>query len=422
MGCLSANGIAQEMGAPLQQFDYPRFYFDALSFATGRPDTSRLDVYVEIPYEMLSFTKNGDDFRADFEVTMSVYDSSNTLANEKMWSEQIETKNYDESVSGHIGRLVSHSFFLPSTVYTIAVQVQDKETKKSKHIKRTVIVRKFSSSAFDISDLMLVNRVDKVSGQTVIVPNVSGNIGTTRDSLTVFFEAYQKDPGDTSRFLLTVHSQKGEVVYRDSISRFLTRGSNACFMSIQCKHLAAGEYTAKVHAWLHDPQGTAGSLAGAAVSSHAFTIRWRGFPPTVKDFDIAIDQLQYIADKGVIDEMKRASPEKKREMFLEFWKKRNPTPDVEYNDLMEEYYQRVDYANKNFSHYVDGWKTDRGMVLVIFGMPNNIERHPFDMDAKPYEVWTYYDLNRQFVFVDATGFGDYRLQNPIWDTWQTRYH
>ena len=53
-------------------------------------------------------------------------------------------------------------------------------------------------------------------------------------------------------------------------------------------------------------------------------------------------------------------------------------------------------------------------------MPNNIERHPFDIDAKPYEIWTYYEQNREFVFVDATGFGDYRLQNPMWDLWRTR--
>ena len=120
--------------------------------------------------------------------------------------------------------------------------------------------------------------------------------------------------------------------------------------------------------------------------------------------------------------MKKAAPEDKRRMFNEFWKKRDPTPKTDYNELMEEYYSRVDYANKNFGHYMEGWKTDRGMVYIIFGIPNNIERHPFDMDAKPYEVWTYYEINREFTFVDATGFGDYRLMNPIWDTWRTRYH
>jgi hypothetical protein len=87
---------------------------------------------------------------------------------------------------------------------------------------------------------------------------------------------------------------------------------------------------------------------------------------------------------------------------------------------MDEYYARVEFANKHFSHFMDGWKSDMGMVFIIFGTPSNVERHPFDSDAKPYEIWTYYELNRQFVFIDQSGFGDYHLQNPIWDVWSTR--
>ena len=78
------------------------------------------------------------------------------------------------------------------------------------------------------------------------------------------------------------------------------------------------------------------------------------------------------------------------------------------------------YANKHFGHFFDGWKSDMGMVYIIFGIPNNIEQHPFEIDARPYEIWSYYDQNRQFVFIDYTGFGDFRLQNPIWDVDHTR--
>jgi hypothetical protein len=38
-----------------------------------------------------------------------------------------------------------------------------------------------------------------------------------------------------------------------------------------------------------------------------------------------------------------------------------------------------------------------------------------DTETKPYEVWEYYELNRRYVFVDESGFGDYRLLYPIWD-------
>jgi len=57
------------------------------------------------------------------------------------------------------------------------------------------------------------------------------------------------------------------------------------------------------------------------------------------------------------------------------------------------------------------------MVFITFGPPSSVERHPLDMDSKPYEIWQYYELNRSFVFLDQTGFGDYHLVNPDYSSW-----
>jgi hypothetical protein len=56
-----------------------------------------------------------------------------------------------------------------------------------------------------------------------------------------------------------------------------------------------------------------------------------------------------------------------------------------------------------------------GMVFIILGAPSSVDRHPFEIDSKPYEIWYYYDFDRQIVFVDESGFGNYRLVTPIWD-------
>jgi hypothetical protein len=82
---------------------------------------------------------------------------------------------------------------------------------------------------------------------------------------------------------------------------------------------------------------------------------------------------------------------------------------------MEEYFARVDYANEKFKSRRDGWKTDMGMVFIIFGNPDYVDRHPFELGSQPYEIWDYYGVNRRFIFVDETGFGDYRSVYPIWD-------
>jgi GWxTD domain-containing protein len=111
------------------------------------------------------------------------------------------------------------------------------------------------------------------------------------------------------------------------------------------------------------------------------------------------------------------SDEEKLEKFKEFWKKKDPAPKTEQNRVMREYYRRVAYANKHFKHYYDGWKTDMGMIYIVLGPPDNVDRHPFEYNSKPYEVWHFYNINQSFYFIDETGFGDYRLLNRNYGDW-----
>ena len=62
-----------------------------------------------------------------------------------------------------------------------------------------------------------------------------------------------------------------------------------------------------------------------------------------------------------------------------------------------------------------------GMIYILFGPPTSVDRHPFEVDSKPYEVWNYYQINKQFVFLDESGFGDYRLITPLSDVYTPPY-
>src|SRR5205085_2026998 len=52
-------------------------------------------------------------------------------------------------------------------------------------------------------------------------------------------------------------------------------------------------------------------------------------------------------------------------------------------ELLKRYYGRVKEANRNFTSYCEGWKTDRGMIFIIFGPPVNVYHSRRD------EVWVY---------------------------------
>jgi GWxTD domain-containing protein len=186
---------------------------------------------------------------------------------------------------------------------------------------------------------------------------------------------------------------------------------NQMLIPVSLNNLSFDKYKIEVNA--------AGSQTSASTSSLVISESME-FPLSLNNIDELISQLQYIANKNEMEHMEKAKTTgEKQKRFIDFWKSKDPTPNTKRNEAMLEYYRRLKYADKNFSTvYSKGWKSDMGMVYIIYGNPSNIERHPYEMDAKPYEIWDYYDINRQFIFVDNTGFGDFRLVTPIWDTFR----
>jgi GWxTD domain-containing protein len=390
----------------------PKFFVDALGFISSKHDSSRLDIYTQVTYEGISFVKDASIYTASYELTIDIYDAKKNLVTEKILNETIKTSNYDETVSPKSYKLTQQSFDLPPDKYVVSVQVRDNETGKPFSVKRDVELRNFHSLSFAMSDIMILNKLTAENGKKSIVPNISGNVAELNNSFHVFFEAYNNANLDSVKILAFLYDEKEKFIKTDTSYDLLKSGTNSVFVKINTTNLPMEAYILKINmSPMHSDQPT-------AEVKRKFNIQWRGMPHSFVDLDAAIDQMIYIFDQKEIDKIKILPPEKKVEAFKQLWKTKDPTPGTDRNELMDEYYSRVEYANKNFKHYLQGWRTDMGMVFIIFGSPNNVDRHPFDIDAKPYEVWYYYQLNRQLVFVDETGFGDYHLVTPIWDVWQ----
>lgn len=74
-------------------------------------------------------------------------------------------------------------------------------------------------------------------------------------------------------------------------------------------------------------------------------------------------------------------------------------------ELIRIYYNRTLYANIYFTSFTDGWRTDRGMIYLMFGPPKAVKKTP------EKETWIYSDRMNykvlQFVFN--------RVDNPFSD-------
>ncbi len=401
-----ANSQVENAGKSKSYLGEPKYYIDFLNFKGKEKDKTRLDVFVQVPYKVIQFVKSENEFIANYNVTISVFDEDkNTLFVEKSWTEKLKSQKFELTISKDNYNLSLRSFELLPGKYLIRSIVEDQDSRNEYKSENLVTVKDFSKLPA-VSDIMLISKETVVDGETKILPNVSRNVLAQNEGLPFFFEVYSDSSG--SYKIEYALKDKKDIIFDSTMTKRLDSTHTQIFAKIKNKDLSLGGYELVVSIENND-----GKIL--AITSKAFLSRWIGIPSSVRDLDKAIAQLIYIASSSEISDMEDAkTKEEKIKLYLDFWKKKDPTPNTEENEVRDEYYRRVAYANENFSHYIEGWKSDRGMVFIILGPPNNVDRHPFEYDSKPYEVWEYYNLSKDFVFVDETGFGDYRLVTPMY--------
>lgn len=143
------------------------------------------------------------------------------------------------------------------------------------------------------------------------------------------------------------------------------------------------------------------------MNHYQFLSRWFDIPSSLLNIDIAIENLKFMLESDQVREMKRGNAEEKERKFREFWASKDPTPGTDYNELMTEYYTRIDYAYKKFTTpSKPGHDSDQGRIYITYGPPDSIDRR-FPTSGATQEVWRY--GSRTFIFSATSGFGDFQL-------------
>ncbi len=388
----------------------PKIYFDAYNYAASDSGKTKIRIFFQVPFTSLSFVKKNGKFASLYSIEVAFYDSSGSrMLFEKIWKERVFVRDYSKAINRNNFNLTYKEIELPPAFYKLKITLIDKYALSKVHFVKKIRVRKIDP-AFGVSDIMLFDRKIKRGGKEELVPNVKNIVTTGSDSLNVFYYAYSnKDRNVLINYRL--YSFKSDEAFIVNESVLLKKGKNKMAYTIKPVNFKLGRYNIRI---MITDDATGEKLA---IAKNIFA-RIKFFPPSITDLDLAIREMQYIATPTQIDDMLSTKDYGERlRKFEEFWKKKDPSPGTPINEVLYEYYRRVEYANKHFKHYFPGWKTDMGKVYITLGPPHQIDRHPLELDSKPYEVWYYYDINREFVFVDETGFGDYRLITPLYGDW-----
>ncbi len=106
--------------------------------------------------------------------------------------------------------------------------------------------------------------------------------------------------------------------------------------------------------------------------------------PKVNTHKMMIETLRYITSNA--DYRKMMSDPNPKMAIDSFWISSSGRADIA-TQLIKKYYSRVMSANELFTSFTPGWKTDRGMIYIIFGKPTQVFR------SINQEVWVYGEYN-----------------------------
>jgi GWxTD domain-containing protein len=116
------------------------------------------------------------------------------------------------------------------------------------------------------------------------------------------------------------------------------------------------------------------------LSTQGFALRAEEDYPRYRKLQNLAGPLIYICTKEEYDRIELAQGDKKAfdRVILGI------TNDTERaRTLIRNYFRRAELANVYFTSYKEGWKTDRGMIYIIFGLPDQVFRFA------DREVWKY---------------------------------
>jgi GWxTD domain-containing protein len=130
-----------------------------------------------------------------------------------------------------------------------------------------------------------------------------------------------------------------------------------------------------------------------------------------------VGPVRYLCSKDEFDKIQRSN-EGAENQLEKFWITCGGGKD-KGRELIQLYYRRVEDANIYFTHYADGWRTDRGMIYLVFGHPHQIVEQAdrqiwyygaqadpstlqFIFNKKQHDIWgTYYLLERKEEYRNA---------------------
>lgn len=434
--------------------------FDAAVFSFDDME-NRWELYYSIPDNMFSYNSIPEDnlFAGQINIRLEVISSDRVII-EDTWSVQNRITSTSELKNNYIFGL--KSYLLPPGQYTANLYAFDNlnPTRKLQYSKN-LIISKFEKSRINMSEIQLASYLSKIKDSNLnldpiymkydyyLVPNPRAEYYGNESELIGAVEIYNTDKYSAGGFTRTykITDNTGFVDYysidtcRDISDNILT------VFDIPLDTLNSGVYflTVSVRYPLENPEDSVSSvkkffyfnqkkppLAKRYFTENEMFEKSEFNTLTPEQTDLELGMAMMIGTEEEINQSKLISDVKAKQRFLfRFWKKRDTDTLTSVNETLVTFRQNVEFANSFFSYGKNkqGWKTERGRVLLKYGVPTQRDIRIGTGVERAYEEWFYENVQGgvHFYFIDMSAIGNYILVHSTamdeiyYPDWQNRY-
>jgi len=372
-----------------------------------------------IPYSSLVFEKDMDTYSASYQINVELFDDDDSVfIARQIKQKKILTQNFNESIDNNTFDQDVIYLFSPKKTFKLRAILTDVNSRREYLLKADELNKKAVAQNNLIKPIILNSNKITCDGEEVFqLSNFNGFIPFSQETYSLLIPF-----SDTSvnRINYVILNNRDTVMMSNTNSYiFNSLNMIACENQIILKNsdqkkikcfiiqdisskLLEGDVVIKIN--YNQGQTT--------TSEFIFKSLWINKPVSLSEPEDAISYLRIIEKEEVVKALLSNDEKDYFNALNKYWKKFDPSPNTSYNELMSEYYLRVDYANLNFRPITgkSGVNTDRGKVFVKFGHPTKIDRISND-DGYIIEKWFYEDANTDFSFIDKTGTGNFQILN-----------
>jgi GWxTD domain-containing protein len=423
-GLASTTQLYQEMGLIAASGGGLPFV-GSVGFLAGRsPDTTLTVIALSFPNRVLTFARENDRYKATYDVRVDLKQGGNTVRHVEA-QEVVRVATFKETARNDESVIFQQILSVPPGQYTLALAVRDAGSVRLSTYEAPLRVPRLGPGAVGtpvaVYEATPRGRADSLPS-LVASPRATAVFG--RDTaLSVYAEGYG-GAGEALRLTASIRGEKGAMLWHDTVS--LPRRAGAPGAPVP---LYSGTFRVPVSRMGVGPStlvvrradggvgsGAAGVLAapGADSGRVAMFVSFGDDLP-VASFEEMLSYLRYFAPAHRLKSLRDTTPEARSGAWAAFLRETDPVPGTALHEGLRDYFGRIQAANLRYREEGGpGWLTDRGMVYVTLGDPDQLyDQGPGEIAQRGrIQVWDYHRHQTRLVFVDMTGFGRWRLNTP----------